>query len=170
MTAENMAHRRQYRRIHGRRESPESRKKSMRKYRITSYGITQDIFNQILVVQGNGCGMCHEPFDDGQLIHVDHDHACCNTRKQACGKCIRGLLCHVCNIALGHIERRYAMARAYLEHPPGQRVLAHSGGCRTIRNSCWRCGGSVGRMITAWERGTEGDHGGDRAIARPQRS
>ena len=36
---------------------------------------------------------------------------------------IRGLLCHTCNIAPGHIERRYAMARAYLDSPP-VRLLA----------------------------------------------
>jgi hypothetical protein len=31
---------------------------------------------------------------------------------------MRGLLCHTCNIALGYIERRYAMARAYPDSPP----------------------------------------------------
>jgi hypothetical protein len=38
---------------------------------------------------------------------------CCRS-----GECIRGLLCHTCNIALGHIEHRYAMARVYLDSPP----------------------------------------------------
>ena len=58
-----------------------------------------------------------------QLVHVDHDHACCKRKNRSCGECVRGLLCHTCNIALGYIERRYAMARAYLDSPP-VRLLA----------------------------------------------
>jgi hypothetical protein len=108
---------RQYRRAHPHPESPESRKKSNRRYRISSYKLTEATFAQILLAQDNACGMCHKPFEDGQLIHVDHDHACCADENRSCGECVRGLLCHACNIALGHIERRYAMARAYLDGP-----------------------------------------------------
>jgi hypothetical protein len=118
LTAENMARQRAYRRDHPHRESPESRKKSNRKYRIASYGLTQEQFDLLLDAQQQTCGMCHEPFAQGQLIHVDHDHACCRRKNRSYGECIRGLLCHNCNIALGHIERRYAMARAYLDGPP----------------------------------------------------
>ena len=96
-TAENMENRRAYRSVHPHHEAPESRKKY-------------------------ACGMCHEPFEEGQRIHVDHDHACCSDKCRSCGECIRGLLCHVCNIALGHIERRYALARPYLDNPPAQLV------------------------------------------------
>ena len=117
MTAANMASRRVYRRAHPHLESPESRKKSKRKYRISCYGLTQDDFNLLLKIQGYACGMCRELFAEGQLIHVDHDHGCCPVKNRSCGKCVRGLLCHGCNIALGHIEHRYAMARAYLDGP-----------------------------------------------------
>ena len=89
-----------------------------RKYRITSYGITLDDFARLLKIQQDACGMCHEPFDEGQLIHVDHDHACCPEKNRSCGKCVRGLLCHACNVALGHIERKYDLARAFLDSPP----------------------------------------------------
>ncbi|HEY2078727.1 MAG TPA: endonuclease domain-containing protein [Streptosporangiaceae bacterium] len=122
MTAENMASRRVYRRDHPHPESPESRKKSNRRYRISLYGLTQEQFDRLLEVQGHACAMCHEPFDGGQLIHVDHDHACCQKRNRSCGKCVRGLLCHGCNIALGHIERRYDLARTYLDSPAWQLV------------------------------------------------
>ena len=118
-TAEVMERQREYSRAHPHRESKESRKKSNRKYRISSYGLTQEQFDRLLDAQQYACGMCHEPFEDGQLIHVDHDHACCKEKNRSCGQCVRGLLCHICNIALGHIERRYAMARAYLDKPVG---------------------------------------------------
>ena len=113
-----MERNRLYNRDHPHRESPESRKKSNRKYRISSYGLSQEQFDRLLAAQLQTCGMCHEPFEQGQLIHVDHDHACCQRKNRSCGGCIRGLLCHTCNIALGHIERRYAMARVYLDSPP----------------------------------------------------
>jgi hypothetical protein len=51
MTAMNMANRREYNRLHGHRESPESRKKSNRKYRISSYGLTQEQFDRLLDAQ-----------------------------------------------------------------------------------------------------------------------
>ena len=75
-TAETMERNRLYRRDHPHHESPEARKKSNRKYRISSYGLTQELFDLLLEAQQNACGMCHEPFEERQLIHVDHDHAC----------------------------------------------------------------------------------------------
>jgi Recombination endonuclease VII len=94
MTPASMERNRKYnrdRRAAGLRESPTLRKKHNRKYRITSYGITEADFAKILEAQGNACGMCHEPFEDGQLIHIDHDHDCCKAKNRSCGKCVRGL-------------------------------------------------------------------------------
>jgi recombination endonuclease VII len=84
-TAETMERNRLYNRDHPHREPPESRKKSNRKYRISSYGLTQELFDQLLEAQQNACGMCHEPFEEWQLIHVDHDHACCRGRTDRAG-------------------------------------------------------------------------------------
>ena len=65
-----MERNRLYNRDHPHRESPESRKKSNRKYRISSYGLTQDLFDLLLDAQQNACGMCHEPFSEGQPSHL----------------------------------------------------------------------------------------------------
>jgi hypothetical protein len=110
-----MERNRRYPRTNPRQQSPESRKKSARKSRLTSYGLTLEQFDLLLTAQGHSCGMCHKPFSAGQRIAVDHDHACCDEKLRSCGQCVRGLLCLTCNITLGHIERRYASARAYLD-------------------------------------------------------
>jgi len=91
-TAEVMERQRRYSRDHPHRESPESRKKSNRKYRLSSHGLTQETFDRLLEAQDYACGMCREPFEEGQLIHVDHDHACCKEKNRSCEECLRGLL------------------------------------------------------------------------------
>lgn len=94
--------------------TPESRANWRRKGRLAAYGLTPERFDQMLAEQGNACAMCREPFKEGRPIVVDHDHSCCDTKLRSCGKCVRGLLCHPCNIALGHIEGKSEMARDYL--------------------------------------------------------
>jgi hypothetical protein len=44
--------------------------------------------------------------------------------ERTCGACIRGLLCRGCNTALGHIERKALLARAYKSNPPGKLLAA----------------------------------------------
>jgi Recombination endonuclease VII len=68
----------------------------------------------MLESQGYACAMGREPFEDGQVIFIDHDHACCTSEKSSCGKCVRGLLCLKCNTALGYIEKMQEVAQAYL--------------------------------------------------------
>lgn len=45
------------------------------------------------------CKSCGEKED----LVWDHDHSCC-PGKTSCGKCIRGLLCRGCNLALGYVQ------------------------------------------------------------------
>ena len=60
--------------------------------------------------------MCRTPFEEDQRICIDHDHACCPPKlpSRCCGKCVRGLLCLTCNVALGYIETYFEMAMTYL--------------------------------------------------------
>src|SRR5580692_390529 len=82
-TAEAMERNRLYHRDHPHRESPESRKKSNRKYRIASYGLTQQDFDLLLKLQDYACAMCRELFEEEQLIHVDLDHECCRVKNRS---------------------------------------------------------------------------------------
>ena len=72
-------------------------------------------------------------------IFIDHDHACCPEEKSSCGNCIRGLLCLGCNTALGHIERKYDLARAYLDSPPGQLLVMRQQVALLLPRTSLRC-------------------------------
>jgi Recombination endonuclease VII len=70
------------------------------------YRLSLERYREILAAQDGKCAICGTdgPSDirTGRF-HVDHDHACC-PGKESCGKCIRGLLCHFCNTALGNFK------------------------------------------------------------------
>lgn len=83
-------------------------------HKLKRYGLTQAGFDRLLESQGHACAMCHEAFEDGQPIFIDHDHNCCESEKRSCGRCVRGLLCLRCNTALGYIEKYSDLARAYV--------------------------------------------------------
>lgn len=91
-------------------------------YKLSRYGLTQEDFARMLEAQDYCCAMCGEPFEEGQPIFIDHDHACCPDEKSSCGRCVRGLLELSCNTALGHIERKGDLARAYLNRASAVRV------------------------------------------------
>ncbi len=91
--------------------------------KLARYNLTPEQFVRLLEIQGYACAMCRTPFREDQLIFIDHDHSCCPGEKSSCGRCVRGLLDLACNTSLGHIERKLALALAYLDSPPGQLVV-----------------------------------------------
>lgn len=66
------------------------------------YGLTVEQHDALLKKQGGVCAICRQPDTEkkGNLV-VDHDHQCCPKKDRSCGKCVRGLLCHKCNQAIG---------------------------------------------------------------------
>jgi hypothetical protein len=71
------------------------------------YGMGRGWYVETLAKQNGHCALCPAKINPGKRTGrfcVDHDHACCPGRIGSCGKCVRGLLCHGCNVKLGHLE------------------------------------------------------------------
>jgi hypothetical protein len=87
--------------------------------RLKNYQLTPEAFEALLIQQGGACALCKSKDPGGKgTWHVDHDHRCCPYPGKSCGKCVRGLLCHGCNLGLGNFEddiNRLKAAIAYLE-------------------------------------------------------
>ena len=62
-----------------------------------NYGLKPGQYANMLAAQGGKCRICgsKEPSGKGKNFHVDHCH---DTR------IVRGLLCHNCNVGLGHFQ------------------------------------------------------------------
>lgn len=75
-----------------------------------TYGITLDQFNDLFRLQGSVCAICKGGESTGKNWHVDHCH---NTDK------IRGILCHSCNLMIGHAEDNTKTLLAAVEYLKG---------------------------------------------------
>jgi hypothetical protein len=64
------------------------------------------------------CGICGA--DDRDLV-IDHDHECCPGAK-ACGRCVRGMLCRPCNVAVGMFKESPALLRDAAEYLEAHKV------------------------------------------------
>lgn len=77
--------------------------------RFARYGITKEMYLDALKNQGGRCGLCGTPDPGGKgKWHIDHVHDKTFTKnsfKQCHKESVRGLLCHNCNISLGHYEK-----------------------------------------------------------------
>lgn len=77
-----------------RKLDPLFKQKSRDRMLCKTYGISQEIYNEILTLQNFGCALCFRKA--GKIpLHVDHNHQT---------GVVRGLLCHQCNWYLGVVE------------------------------------------------------------------
>lgn len=81
------------------RTDPEHKAKhqeSQRRWHLKKhYGLTQEMFDDMVLLQGGGCAICGTKQEDGNQktrMVVDHCH---QTKK------VRGILCDLCNTAIG---------------------------------------------------------------------
>jgi hypothetical protein len=89
------------------------------KMRMEKFGITAERYQHMLESQGGACAICRKSFHS---YSIDHDHRCCPEKGTSCGKCVRGLLCSNCNLAIGMLgddPERLITAAAYLQRHRG---------------------------------------------------
>lgn len=82
------------------------------------YQITRESYEQMLREQDNKCLICEVELTEEARPQVDHDHECCPGAKKTCGKCVRGIICGLCNQGLGQFkddEFRLRKAADYLK-------------------------------------------------------
>jgi hypothetical protein len=75
------------------------------KYR-SRFNLSIDEVERIFATARYACEACGTRKDElalGIRLVLDHDHSCCPT-EFTCGKCIRGVLCTSCNMALGAVR------------------------------------------------------------------
>ena len=90
------------------KKDPEAQKVRSRKSTLGRYfGMTVEQYETRLAKQGGRCAVCRRTPEESdprrKQLCVDHDHSCCPGAK-SCGKCVRGLICHSCNVSLGHFQ------------------------------------------------------------------
>lgn len=92
---------------------------SDRRYRILKLsGMLPSEYDALLASQDGLCAVCRRPQVKGSgQLDLDHDHQCCpgNDRRR-CGKCNRGLLCKLCNWALGNARDSPDRLRALADY------------------------------------------------------
>jgi hypothetical protein len=100
------------------------RRQTDQAYLCRQHGITPERWDAIFAAQGGRCAACGEENQNNRQFHIDHDHECC-PGSHSCGKCIRGLLCHHCNVALGHVKDDLDRLQRLAEYVLSTRNVLH---------------------------------------------
>jgi hypothetical protein len=92
---------------------PERRVEKARKRTLKSHGLTQEKYDELLAIRDGGCHICGVQSETH--LYIDHDHACC-PGNHGCSKCVRGLLCIKCNMAIGALLDDSDLLRASISY------------------------------------------------------
>ena len=75
----------------------------------SSHNLTPEQYGELWDIQEGkciGCGGTSSRKGSKLPLHIDHDHSCCPGQK-SCGKCVRGLVCFTCNLAMGNTSDNF---------------------------------------------------------------
>lgn len=75
------------------------RKRRPKWHRGSPYGLTSEQLEAMYLAQDFRCKVCGR-LEGKRKLSIDHDHSCC-PQGGSCGKCVRGLVCNQCNVAIG---------------------------------------------------------------------
>jgi hypothetical protein len=78
------------------------------------FHMSLDEYQNMLVKQNGLCFICQEN-PEGRRLSIDHDHSCC-PGQYTCGKCIRSLVCHRCNMVLGQIKDDVSILKSMINY------------------------------------------------------
>jgi hypothetical protein len=91
----------------------------------STYDLTDEEYQALYRFQGGCCAICRRATGATKRLAVDHNHRlpCTSEHGQTkgCKKCVRGLLCSLCNDTIAHFRDDPAVARraaAYLVQSP----------------------------------------------------
>jgi hypothetical protein len=105
--ARNREKRREYTRKCYKKNAPAYRKQASAYALVKKFGITPEQRDEMLAAQG-GCAICKSKTTGTRRAwHVDHCHST--------GK-IRGILCHSCNVGIGHFKEDPAILTAAISY------------------------------------------------------
>lgn len=79
------------------------------------YNIKIQDLEVMIEAQGGRCSICGNVDPNGKALSVDHDHLCC-PGTTSCGSCVRGLLCSLCNRAIGLMRDNPQYLRSAAEY------------------------------------------------------
>jgi hypothetical protein len=71
------------------------------------YGLTPEAWDEMFERQGRACASCRSDTSKGKRFHTDHCH---KTNK------VRGILCHHCNLMIGHAKDNVRTLEAAIEY------------------------------------------------------
>lgn len=111
-----------YQRAYRERIDPENWAMQKLRMQLRGHSLTIEQYMAMRLEQGDRCRACREPlqFDQRHAVHIDHDHSCCPKVKAAgivsCGRCVRGLLCNICNQGIVWMERYPQRIHMWIEY------------------------------------------------------